>query len=394
MKKNLKFKDLFTENMEPNWEFIETISEFKKLSQTKQSTVWHQEGDVLTHTKLVTQQMHEQLSLIDGLTDDYKLMMLSAAICHDLGKGCTTKWDEEKKDWACKRHGQASARIIRTLFYHDDIDLREKVCYMARHHMTLHHIFDKPERTNKALIRMSCGMVTVHDMNILNWCDSMGSKNEMESEETANDRFSKVAATAMDLKCYRERYPDFRNDWHMIEFFRGQDYQMPDEVIVPAESYEPRLNIIVMIGVPGSGKDYYFENECKPLGMKMLSRDVIRTEIGLTGEKPQGTKEQEQEVTRIFDERMIEYCKKGESFVINNTNVRKEYRSSYLDKCMPYFPRIIYVYCESPDLKVNKERRRRMMPERIIDRMWNDFEFPEPVEYSDGIIAKQKDEND
>jgi hypothetical protein len=61
---------------------------------------------------------------------------------------------------------------------------------------------------------------------------------------------------------------------------------------------------------------------------------------------------------------------------------------------MPYFPRIIYVYCESPDLKVNKERRRRMMPERIIDRMWNDFEFPEPVEYSDGIIAKQKDEND
>jgi predicted kinase len=128
--------------------------------------------------------------------------------------------------------------------------------------------------------------------------------------------------------------------------------------------------------------------------MKMLSRDVIRTEIGLTGEKPQGTKEQEQEVTRIFDERMIEYCKKGESFVINNTNVRKEYRSSYLDKCMPYFPRIIYVYCESPDLKVNKERRRRMMPERIIDRMWNDFEFPEPVEYSDGIIAKQKDEND
>jgi len=45
-------------------------------------------------------------------------------------------------------------------------------------------------------------------------------------------------------------------------------------------------------------------------------------------------------------------------------------------------------------LKVNKEHRRRMMPERIIDRMWNDFEFPEPVEYSDGIIAKQKDEND
>ena len=108
-KKNLKFKDLFTENMEPNWAFIETIPEFKKLSQTKQSTVWHQEGDALTHTKLVTQVMHEQLSLIDGLTDDYKLMMLTAAICHDLGKGCTTKWDIEKHDWGCKRHGLAKS---------------------------------------------------------------------------------------------------------------------------------------------------------------------------------------------------------------------------------------------------------------------------------------------
>ena len=389
MTKNLTFKDLFNEDMTPNWSFIETIPEFRKLATTKQSSIWHKEGDALTHTKLVTMEMQQYLHDAGISGDDY-IRFMAAAICHDLGKGPTTKWDEEKKDWGCKRHGQASARIIRTLFYHEQIDLREAVCYMARHHMTLHHVFDKPERTNKALIRMSCGLVTVEDMNILNWCDSMGSISDQQTNESVNERFKKIMETAESLKCYKQRYPAFRNDWHMLEFFRSQDYTDPDEVIVPAESYEPRFNIIVMVGVPGSGKDYYFENECKELGFKMISRDVIRTEMGLKGEKPQGTKEQEKEVTRLFDEKMLEFCRKGESFVINNTNVRKEYRTGYLDKCMPFFPRVICVYCESPDLSVNKERRRRMMPERVIDRMWADMEFPEPIEYSDGIIFKQE----
>ena len=391
MNKNLKFKDLFNENNEPNWDFIETIPEFKKLASTKQSSVWHKEGDALTHTKLVTQVMLDNMQEMKvDPTSEYYVMMMAAAICHDLGKGCTTKWDAEKKDWACKRHGFASARIIRTLFYHEDIDLREKVCYMARHHMTLHHIFDKPERTTKALIRLSCGLVTVQDMNILNWCDSMGSQTDEQTDEQVAERFTKIAKLCKQMKCYTERYPDFKNDWHMMEFFRNQDYKLPTDVEVPEQSNHPRLNIIVMVGVPGSGKDYYFEHECASLGMKMLSRDVIRTEIGLTGDKPQGTKAQEEEVTKIFNERMLEYCKNAQSFVINNTNVRKEYRSVYLDMCLPYYPRIIYVYCESPDLSVNKERRHRMMPDKVIDRMWNDMEFPEPIEYCDGIIFKQE----
>jgi hypothetical protein len=48
---------------------------------------------------------------------------------------------------------------------------------MARQHMTLHHIFDKPERTLRALINLSLGPVTVEDMLLLKEADSLGSKN-------------------------------------------------------------------------------------------------------------------------------------------------------------------------------------------------------------------------
>ena len=384
-----KFKQLFKENMEPDWDFIMRIREFKALADTKQSSVWHQEGDALTHTRMVTENMYKWLISYDVEKDDpYFLMMMSAALCHDLGKAVATSWNEEKNDWECKRHGFHSARIIRTLFFTEEFSIRERVCYMARYHMTLHHIFDKPERTSKALMRMSMGLVKVCDMNILQWCDSLGSKNE-ETPEYIEEKTKKIEDAARELGCYDMPYSSFRNKWHMLEFFRQKDEWSPTEIDVPEESDNTRLRIYMMVGVPGSGKDYFIENYDFGEPVVNLSRDIIRTEIGLTGEKPQGNKEQEKEVTRIFDERMEQFCKEGRSFVINNTNVRKQYRDGYLDKCLKYFPEIIYVYCEAPSLNVNKERRQGMMPVKVIDRMWNDMEFPEPVEYSKMIVRKQ-----
>jgi hypothetical protein len=64
----MKIRDLFKyENniLEPNWDFIATIKEFKVLKTTPQSNIWHKEGDVWEHTKLVTNRMIEELTLLD-----------------------------------------------------------------------------------------------------------------------------------------------------------------------------------------------------------------------------------------------------------------------------------------------------------------------------------------
>ena len=112
-----------------------------------------------------------------------------------------------------------------------------------------------------------------------------------------------------------------------------------------------------------------------------MSRDIIRTEIGLEGEKPMGNKSQEEEVTRIFNERMEEYLKNKQSFVINNTNGNKRYRDDFIKKILPHFAKIVYVYCEAPSLEENMNRRRGMMPTNVITRMWKEFEFPYKNEY-------------
>ena len=111
----------------------------------------------------------------------------------------------------------------------------------------------------------------------------------------------------------------------------------------------------------------------------------------MKGEKPTGTKEEENEVTLRFNKRMIELCEDKQSFVINNTNVRKKYRDDYKKMIMKYNPYIIYVYVETPSISINKSRREGQMPLSVIDRMIDNFDYPLPNEYNQMLFDIQDD---
>ena len=136
----------------------------------------------------------------------------------------------------------------------------------------------------------------------------------------------------------------------------------------------------MMVGIPGSGKDTIIQKYLE--GIPTVCRDDIRTEIGIQGEKPMGNKEQEKKVTQIFEERMLEYCKQGKSFVINNTNLKKQYRNRFLDIIKPYKPVVIYIYVEAPSIVDNFTRRTGQIDKDIIHRMASNFDFPYPTEYT------------
>ena len=229
----------------------------------------------------------------------------------------------------------------------------------------------------------------MRDMNRLMIADSNGSKNS-ETRKYINAKAHDIETRANEIGCYTSEYK-FRSDWYRLEYFAHKDkyeteadipedlVNTPGDIILDANMAEPRFTVYMMVGVPGAGKDWYIEHNLKKI--PQLSRDLIRTEIGLTGEKPQGNKQQEEEVTRIFDKRMDEYLKNRTSFIINNTNTNKRYRDSFVSKILPYNARIIYVYCEAPTLNENFKRRAGMMPDTVIKRMWNEFEFPDKTEY-------------
>ena len=383
----MKFKDFFNEDWSVNWERIDKLYWFERLSHTPQSSVWHREGCVLAHTHNTVSEIEKILSNndIEKGSEEW-IMCVMAAICHDLGKADTTKWSVEKNDWTTKNHGVVGERITRNLLFDEDIILREKICYMVRHHMTLHHVLDNPDETNKRLIKLSHGIVPIKYMLWLNEADSKGSINDIETEEFLNNKINTIYDKVCTMACYTQPYSYVENS-QLIRNFIGYEGEVVNET--------NDFCVYILCGFPGCGKSTYIKNHLNDI--TVISRDIIRQELGIGGatlendKKVVGTKEEENKVSEIFDNKMIECCENKESFVLDNTNLKSCYRKEYLLKVMKYNPTVKIIYIEAPNfISSCCDRRDGQIPRSVYERMNNSFDFPQLSECDELVIVKQE----
>jgi predicted kinase len=149
--------------------------------------------------------------------------------------------------------------------------------------------------------------------------------------------------------------------------------------------------VYVMIGLPGSGKNTWINNN---LGrnVKQVSRDDIRIELNMcdNDEKVVGTREQEQLVTQIFNKRLVNYVRNGFDVVINNINLKRRYRDDYKRLLSQFNVQWVYVVVMAPSIQDNIARRNGQIPKDILLKMHNDFIMPSEDEYDDIIIYQQK----
>lgn len=361
----MKIREFFNDDMTVNWKLFEkTFPEMDTCGHSKQ---WHEEGSPLEHTKLVVGKMADECSWMGKDSETY-LMMMAAALFHDIGKPNTTYWDEKDNDWHCKSHGAEGERIFRTMFMDEDIVLREKIGFIIRYHMLLHSILLKNEKSQEnqcnLLIR---GIVDYPFMMSLNRCDMYGSKNIQNTKEFIEDHQRKVYALF-------QKYNPFQ-----LVYSRLCSVDKP--------------NMYVMIGLPGSGKSTYAKELSENEHIDIISRDSIRIDMGLCGEgeKCMGSPQQEKEITEIVNNKIKEYIDKRQSFIIDNTSLKKKYRDEYkkyLDGFKDY--NIIYVYVEAPSLEDNFKRRDGMIKPSVIKAMWDGMEFPTLSECSKLILVDQR----
>lgn len=358
------------EDLSVNVKNIKSCREFQLLEDTKHSKRWHKEGDPLKHTLLVSKKMYGFITneLKDIPLRDKRILMI-AAICHDLGKSTTTYFDETEKDWKCRNHGAVGERITRNLIFNEpDYWMREEICWLVRWHMQFHHFVDQShEKRFSILTSLSHGNSTIEKLLWLNMADTYGSISSENTKEAAEYKFNAVKDMAELHRCYNKPYSGARTE-------------------------KQAFNMYIMIGVPGSGKDTYIKNFLP--NIDCICRDDIREEITygkVEGRKLMLDNSKESVVTDIVNQRIQKCCEKKESFVINQTNVKKKYRTQLKETALKFGrPNIVYVYIEPPSIEECKERRGHGKWDSIIDRMWNDFDFPDRSECDELIFYKER----
>ena len=146
----------------------------------------------------------------------------------------------------------------------------------------------------------------------------------------------------------------------------------------------------VMVGVPASGKSTVAQ-ELKDKGAVWLSSDKIREEV-YGNEAIQGNGKVVFET--LFD-RTKEALENGQTVVYDATCLYEEVRSDLLSQLSGTYEKAYCHYCDVP-LETALERnsnRDRVVPEEVIERMYNNIQPPSESEAFDDIYVYREENN-
>lgn len=134
-------------------EAITLFPELDALRDVPQDPEWHPEGDVWTHNNMVIDQA-VRVCNDDDLDNEERLIVMLGALCHDLGKPATTKFERER--WRSIDHEEQGIEPSRSFLTRIGAppSIIEAVIPLVAHHLKPFNLF-RDKASNSAIRRLA-----------------------------------------------------------------------------------------------------------------------------------------------------------------------------------------------------------------------------------------------
>jgi len=364
------------------WNKLEKeFSWFRDMKGVPQDKIWHAEGDVFIHTKMVAEALvaHPEFQ---GLPEQEKHILFAVAMFHDIEKRSTTIEEEIDGEMrtTSRNHAKKGEKTARVILYKDmpaPFHIREHICKLVRHHgLPIWNMEkDNPEK------------------------DAIGSSLKLNTKMLAlfarADILGRISNDNEDMLTRVELFEEIckENDcWGNSKEFKtplGKRYYFQNEEAVYTD-YEPfdekGFNVIVMCALPGAGKDTYIKRYLREF--PMVSIDDVRRKNKVR----RGDKKAEGQTYQEVKEMCKVHMRAKQDFVFNATNITKDMRSKVIKEFEEYGAKVGIIYVEVPYkelLKQNHNREHKVPEAAIEDMIWS-LDVPDPTE-SYGINYEIKD---
>ena len=348
------------------------------LSRTEQNPVFHAEGDVWTHTKMVCQTL-VGLEEFRSLPEMGQQALFLAALLHDIGKIPTTRWEDGR--WTSPNHTLVGSKMARQFLWQDKglcgtpekQQLRETVCSLIRYHSFPPHAIDDPEGRRKLLSIAAIGenapLFTLELLCILCMADALGRSCPKEQERSAMaEQVQLCREFAWENGCCRAPFP-FPSAHTRYGYLSGRD------ISPEVELYDDTWGeVILLSGLPGTGKDTWI-GENRP-DIPMISLDEIRQELRISPTDNQSR------VVELARERARELLRRKQPFLWNATNLSPMLRQKQIGLFAQYHAATRIVYLETgwqEQLRRNAGRA-AAVPAQAVCHMLEELIPPEPKE--------------
>jgi predicted kinase len=334
----------------------------RDMAGCQQDAMWHAEGDVWTHTKMVFAQA-QQLDGWSSLSAIEHAKLLFTALFHDAGKASTTWLDPESGRVRSPKHALRSMEITRDALRElgCDLNVREEICNLVRYHGRPPFTFEK-ENPEREVISLSW-LFQNRLLYLFALADTRGRKAGETSRPEETLHLWKLLGEEHD--CFETPYR-FANDHARFLFFRDE---LSSLHYTPHEKF--KCNVTMMCGLPGAGKDTWLARHAPDL--PVVSLDSIRTALEIDATDEQGS------VIQAAREQCREYLRAGRDFAFNATNVTRQTRRRWIDLFHDYSARIEIVYIEPPLDTIRQQNKNRPdpVPEQVIARLVAKLEPPQ-----------------
>ena len=348
--------------IDPLFPWLET------LRGCAQNPVYHAEGDVLTHTRLVAEALaaDPDWRALDATT---RGAVFAAALLHDIGKPATS---EVKPDGRISSPGHArkGAHLAQDILYREwtgrpvPLDLRRMILWLVRFHGLPLWDISHPE-FQRAALRCSLGGPN-RLVAMLARADVLG--RICQDQQGLLDKLELFREYSLEQGCLDGPYP-FPSDHTRYVYFHSEGRSPL------VEAYDDtRCQAVLMSGLPGSGKDTWIAANLP--GWPVISLDSIRGELDVSPAEPQGP------VVERAHQLARGYLRDGVDFVWNATNVSSRLRRSLVELFTANRARVRIVYLETrwPELLRRSDHRDRPVPAEVLDKLARILEVPDPSE--------------
>lgn len=345
------------------------------MERTPQNPRWHGEGSVLEHTKLVVKALAESPAFLEADRQTRQILYL-AAVFHDAGKIRATRLEDGR--WVSPGHARVGAEMARQVLWREfglcgtpeKQNIRETVCGLIRYHSLPAYAIETGDGKLRLMRAAANGALapgfTVRLLCALSEADALG--RVCGDRADMLERVALCAELAKEAGCYDGPYP-FPTGHTAYACLSGKQVS-PEYPLYDGAWGE----VILLSGLPGTGKDAWIRRNCPEL--PMISLDEIRAELKIPPARPQG---------RVIDtarERARELLRKKRSFVWNATNILPMTRKQQVDLFTSYGASVRLVYLETEwDEQLRRNAGRPdAVPEGAVSDMLEKLTPPERFE--------------
>lgn len=348
-----------------NW--TEILAQFpclQSLAKCEQNPIYHAEGNVLRHTQLVCEAL---VSLPDWQAMDVqdRSILFAAALFHDIAKPMATQITKNGNT-TTKGDVNLVVRMVRQILQdlHTPFPVRETIVGIVKHGSLPLWFWDKPQPL-RSIIQAS-------QLVRCDWLALIAKANILAGVYEQQDLFLETIEFFREFcqehNCLDRAY-HFASAHSRFIYFHKED---PDPTYAAFD--DTRMEVILMCGLPGTGKDYWIEQHHPDLAV--VSLDKLRIELGILPTDEQG------KIIQAGRELAKGYLQSETPFIWNATNIVKPIRSGLIRLFADYDARIRIVYVEVPIDRVLRQNcsRKAQVPTDVIYRYRDRLEIPDLTE--------------